>query len=67
MPEPDHRRERAMPRVTGGQAKPATAIAIGTVIVSPTSDVERPARPVGEEDQRGRDHPARHEGGADQP
>ena len=25
-----------LPRVTGGQAKPATAIAIGSVIVSPT-------------------------------
>ena len=55
-----------LPRVTGGHAKPGDGDRDRDGHRQPDEHIERPARPVRDEHQRSRDHPARHEGGADQ-
>ena len=42
------------PRATGGQTSPATAMATGISIVSPTSRSSGPPGPVGHQDERSR-------------
>ena len=56
----------AAPRATGGQTTPARAMAIGSSIVAPDQEVERAARPVGDQDGDGRDGPGDDEAAADQ-